>query len=319
MKSTERRNSIRWLMNSWLLLATVCLLLPQRAISCEFDLVRVASFAGAQPGYDVFNSSGTVYNTIVEVRRIDVASANGDATAQVPLPTAVCEALVQVSGTGTALQTGGSGRLLYGLSDSAVSFAIASTVSQTTGAMLSGDEKRLVFNTIVPAGQFVPNGEYVGELTVALGEPAGTLDALADIDVETSSVFSVVVDAATRVSFAGVQGRNRTVDFGEIETGSVPLFAPVLVVQSTSPYRLRFRSENQGRLVRETISTISSIPYNLNVAGQSINLVDPESDILLPSQAESRISLGFSIIDARNKRAGTYADRVVVDVTPMLQ
>lgn len=299
-------------------LLAIGLTAPAQLLACQFEITRVVDRSGPDFSYDVFDNSAQSRATAIEILRVDAGTQPSD-SADVAHDSR-CTAKISIVAPDAARLSTGPEALQFGLGATVTAdIALDQHLLLTAPPLSPGESASVDFYIVIPAGQLLPSGDYPGEVTVSVGQQAGTLERVLVPDDEISHPVSVLVAPATRISFAGVQGNHRTVDFGEIETGGVPIFPPALVVRSTAAYRLRFRSENYGFLVREPISATASIPYKLEVAGETVDLGQVDADVLFDAETQARIPLNFTIIDASDKRAGTYTDRVIVDVMPQLQ
>lgn len=301
-------------------------------LACEFEITNANIVGGQTIEYDVFSAVNGDKNSIIEIERVDgnlpgtivdpIGSAGTPATPQsdsvVP-----CSAQISVAPSTVAALIRAGKRLNYELvADTQGRLSIGSqSLDGVVRNVLPGETRRWEFSVRIVPGQLVSSGSYAGSLLVSVGPEAANRNRLVDINDEELLRVQATVAASARITFAGVQGRNRVVDFGAIESGVKPLFQPAILVQSTAGYRLRFRSENKGQLVREGRGPRSSLPYDLNVSGESMDLGRSNAEVLFSAVdvATNRIPLEFSIPDARSKRAGVYRDRVVVDIVPMIR
>ncbi len=315
------------------LLPPVCLLLAILAgvaafpvIACEFRIKGV-EFSGTQDiSYDVFDTGDTRKTVIVEIERIDdIVVAEPVASAAMPAlqtsdVTGECTARIRVQPSSVAALTKAGARLEYLLAGTGNS-GVSSTSQGLEGLVRNippGGTDLWEFIIAVESGQIVGSGMYTDFLRVFAGADAN--DGISD-DEELVRLQSTVGSSA-RIAFAGVQGRNRIVDFGAIENGSTPVFQPALLVQSTAGYRLRFRSDNKGKLLREGRGVASAISYRLEVEGELVDLAGTNTEVLFNNDVnllKRRIPLEFSIPDADSRRAGVYRDRVIVDIVPMIR
>ena len=295
------------------------------ANACEFSISRVS--ASATLRYDVFNGTSVSSPATIEIERTDVAPvpASSDESAVVIAEQTVdCDARVLITGEkGSTLSSAGF-NLSYRLtSDATASNSLLPHVlSRQIGGMEPGEVARWRYTLEIPAGQFVPSGQYNSVLEVSVGPNASGTKQLLHVDDTKVVQLRATVASSARIVFSGVQGRSRQVDFGSLTTGAVPIFEPAVIVQSTSPYRLRFRSDNNGKLISEQKSNSSKIPYELIVAGKLVNLSSSRSDLLFNTKYENsnrRIPFEFKIVNAEKKRAGSYSDRVIVDIVPFMQ
>ena len=295
------------------------------ANACEFSISRVS--ASATLRYDVFNGTSVSIPATIEIERTDTAAvpaSSAESVVVVAEQTVDCDARVLIAGEqGSTLSSTGFTLSYQLISDAAASSSLQPHVlSREISDMEPGEVARWSYTLEIPAGQFVPSGQYTSALEVSVGPNNTGTKQLLHVDDTELVQLRATVESSARIVFSGVQGRSRQVDFGNLTTGAVPIFEPAVIVQSTSPYRLRFRSDNNGKLISEQSSNPSKIPYELVVAGKLVNLSSSRSDLLFNTKYENsnkRIPFEFRIVNAEKKRAGSYSDRVIVDILPFMQ
>ena len=326
----------RWRWCSVIMLAG---LLSTGAVSttraCELEIVR-SDIGGLdrQGGYDVFDLRGVAGRARVDIRRRDQPAAttppaelDGDSmpTMAAPTPAEVpCVGELRILGSGV-LEGMGS-RIAYTLeSDDSRAVASGGALRFRALAMMPGERRSLEFNLSIPHGQYVPAGRYAGQLELQLVQNAGS-DAAADYtlpgeeDDRRNLPVSLSVQPTARVFIAGTQSQYRLVSFGELETGKRPQLPVTLTVQSTSKYRLSFRSRNSGELVRTgSVSPTSRIPYSLSIAGEPVPLTNSAHVVTRRAGGSGQgeqLPLDLIILDASDKQAGRYTDRLTIEISP---
>jgi hypothetical protein len=300
--------------------------------ACEFRISSANLAGNPTIDYDVFSAINNDRNVVIEIERVDedvlagVNSTMAGTAPAVPVGTdsvVACSARMQIAPFNVSALSNAGNRLNYELvANTPERLAIGSPrVAGRVRDMLPGEKKEWEFTVRIAPNQIVAHGSYAGSVLIAVGPDIPGVSEIVSANDEDLLRIEATVAASARITVAGMQGRNRVVDFGSIESGAKPLYQPALLVQSTAGYRLRFRSENKGQLIRNGGGSHSSLPYDLSVSGKSIdlNLSIAEVQFGAASVAATRIPLEFSIPDASSKKAGVYRDRVVVDIVPMIR
>jgi hypothetical protein len=294
-------------------LTMVWLIAVDPAFSCEFRFVSHGAYSS--DAYSVFRGNTQVHAGYIDIERIDRGNnSNGNLAP-------ACIAHIRLRSIESQKLTNAGYQLSYDFVTRFVDHVGELHVYKEVANLMPGQRHRWEYAISFPSGQMVPSGTYSGVLAAIVGETVSIHQQVVPDD-ELSFVTEVLVESGARVSFAGVQGRDRVVDFGAIRSGTEPLFQPLLIVQSTDPYQLRFRSDNDGMLVREGTIVNSQLKYDLWVGGKYLDLSGGDAEVIFENPIGDfgdRVPLKFSIPDARNKRAGVYRDRVVVQVYPMLR
>lgn len=290
----------------------VCLLQIDVSVACEFKF----SSGGFMPtvNYNVFGGASYDHVAHVEIERVD----RGDIDNSRP----TCDARIRLHNNKKNILAGGGRQLSYEFVADSKDQQADGYIDRVKENLQPGQRYRWEYAIRIIPGQLVPSGSYSALLNVTVGEDRLAVGQQLAIDDGLQIDIEAVVPASARVSFAGVQGRSRIVDFGSIENGSEPVFQPVLLVQATDSYQLRFRSDNDGALVRNGSDTSSTLQYDLKVDGKFVDLTSARSGLLVKNSAngvDSRVPLSFSIPDAGGIKAGLYRDRVVVHVYPILR
>lgn len=292
-----------------------------RISACEFTIDSAALNSNTtEIRYDVFSVSTSVRTLGLEITRVD--ALNGIDNTDGGRQTNTCDAQVHVRSSKKFTKSGEIDSLHNELQPGLIDSSRISKNSFTLVLenILPGERRQIPFDIEIPPEQFVSSGVYVGYITASVGPYRSGINNIPQ-DGRTSFNIETRVLEGAQVSFAGVLGQAQTVDFGSINEGSVPIFTPIVNVQSTSSFQLRFRSQNNGVMIQNTSTTPHEIPYSLKVAGQTINLTDRNKGDFIyrgSSAIDSNFSLEFTIVDASNKRAGNYNDRVIVDILPGL-
>lgn len=315
--------------------------------ACELRISRVddVRIDGAR-AYDVFSPGGSAERFRVRIERVDTVPASMDVPGTTPGegdalddevaagPAAMttgadvpsCRARMRVEGRPEASLSRGGERLNFGFATRRFGqSAPLASIERTLDGLEPGEEEEFEFDLVVPPGQFVAHGSYVGGIavTVAPDERVGSATPLLGNEPGGDrEIVPVVVEvgATVRVSFAGTEGRSRVVDFGELKAGARPAFPVELLVQASSAYTLRFHSENGGRLRREASGKEAFVAYELHAADQRVALAGSAVAPVRGGHTErggQRLPLDFRIADdTLRKPAGRYVDRLTVEIVP---
>ena len=169
----------------------------------------------------------------------------------------------------------------------------------------------LNFQLGIPSGWGARSGAFVDDLIVLLVDEQGQiLDTLP---------LTIVLDVppAAEIRVVGATGNDAVarVDLGILDPDQVNQSDPFGVrVWSTSPYTVRFRSQNQGRLAHEDRRGL--IPYRLFMNRHEVDVQGgvaeqvPEGTSALGDFHPMQI-----LVEPFQARAGFYSDRVEVTVT----
>jgi hypothetical protein len=167
------------------------------------------------------------------------------------------------------------------------------------------------FRLTVPSGWGLASGSQVEDLIILLLDESGTV-----VDTMLLSI-ALTVQPAVEVRVVGVTGQNpiARINLGILDPQAVNISDPFgLRIWSTSPYTVSFRSENEGKLVHESVN--ASIDYQLLMDQQRVN-VSGAAAAFVPRGTDSLGDLhpmGVRVEPFR-ARAGNYSDRVEVTVT----
>jgi len=245
---------------------------------------------------------------------IGTPGATDAAVAAVAAVRTPCVAAVDPTGSGLPALSGPGGELRYEVRDPSRERGRAAIA-----ALLPGDLARVRFEIAVQAGQPVAAGRYAGALDVRLtGVTRVAASTDTPFDHARRVAVAVRVDSAASLDFAGTVTRDTFVDLGTLRTGATTRLPVALSVRSTSPYFLRFSSENGGALQQVRGARVWRVPYSLHVAGERVSLGSREAVLSIGgvSPAGERLSLDFVVGEVENARAGRYTDRVRVEIVP---
>lgn len=283
------------------------LLTPEAASAqagCDPEFVQ-SSQTVTLSGIDVSAGASASETFQIRVRNEGTAGANCPATLRFaklrtsPLPGSVSY----------ALQSGG--QILEILSSenqpgtAASDFRIPQLPRGTNGLSIP-------FRLTVPSGWGIAAGSQVEDLIVSLLDDTGAV-----VDTLLLSI-ALTVEPAIEVRVVGVTGQNSIarINLGILDPQSVNTSDPFgLRIWSTSPYTVSFRSENEGKLVHQSVST-ATIDYQLLMNRQRVGLLGSAAEFV-PRGTDSLGDLhpmGVRVEPFR-ARAGNYSDRVEVTVT----
>ena len=286
------------------LTVVICTMASTAEAVCDVELERVETASWSQSGgYDAFDAVGYADQFGFEVLHLD---ENGEA----------CEVVATLEAAGgTRLAGPGRETLAYELradanlpnGDGTLAFRLD---------LEPGERRRVAYFIFLPPGQFVGSGSYDGQLAIDLAEDLdGTLEPEDRRDVPVRATAG----SGARISFVGAVGRRQTVDFGELTDGksSAPVF---LDVRSTSDYEIRLTSEEGGRLVQRADGELWSVPYSTAIDGSTVNLSNDNAAgrrFSGPTDpAGHRMPLTFELGSVGNQRAGSYRDRITIEIFP---
>lgn len=320
----------------------------QAIADCEFEILAFDQIRlSGSEAYDVFSANSASDQARIEIRRtIDTTAPSNntldapgnpqtvmDGDLQVAEPPAAiiperCDAVLAVGTIGPRLLTRGAASLAFDVQPiDRNSIVTHNGFRHRFTDLAPGERADARFAITIPPDQFVPPGVYVSDMNVSVAsvsasnpvsDTIGSNDIVDADDRDTLSVQIEVLNAA-RIGFAGTQGRHRVVDFGKLVTNATPTIPVALLVQATSPYELRFRSENAGRLINVKAGRTWEVPYELSLGSELVDLSAGESRVSLKAATGSsgwQVPLDFRILDASNRRAGRYEDRLTVEITP---
>ena len=291
----------------WLAPAVLGLGVSTAEAACNAKLERIETAAWSQSGgYDAFDAVGYADQFGFEVLHLD---KDGEP----------CEVVATVeAGAGGSLDGPGRDKLAYDIRTDANLPSGSGTVTFRLD-LEPGERRRVAYFIFLPPGQFVGSGAYDGQLTITLAEDlGGTLETEDRHDVPVRATAG----SGARISFVGAVGRRQTVDFGELTDGksSPPVF---LDVRSTADYEIRLTSEEGGKLVQRADGKTWSVPYRTTIDGDIVDLEKAASKgrrFSGPTDpAGDRMPLGFRLGSIGNQRAGSYRDRITIEIFPSLR
>ncbi len=290
----------------WLVPAVIGLGVSAAEAACDAKLERVDTASWSRSGgYDAFDPVGYADQFGFEVLHLD---KDGEP----------CEVVATLEATtGARLDGPGGDKLAYDIRTDA---NLPSGAGVTFRLDLEpGERRRVAYFIFLPPGQFVGSGAYDGQLTINLAEDLnGTLEAEDRRDVPVRATAG----SGARISFVGAIGRRQTVDFGELtdDKASPPVF---LDVRSTADYEVRLTSEEGGKLVQRADGKTWSVPYRTTIDG---DIVDLEKAVAIGRRFSGptdpggdRMPLVFRLGSIGNQRAGSYRDRITIEIFPSLR
>lgn len=162
----------------------------------------------------------------------------------------------------------------------------------------------------IPTDWGLDAGEYQEQLQLQLldqfGQPIDTL--------LLNLLVRIPPSVEMRVVGAAGSGAVATINLGEIDSQTSSVSDPVGIrVWSTSPYVVRFQSDNNGRLLHE--NGTETIPYQLAMEGRPVDLTTP-TEFAYPRKTPAagevyRLQFRAGPVNAL---AGDYNDRVTVTI-----
>ena len=281
---------------------------PYVASACEVKLEQIepATLSRAD-GYDVFDAIGHA-----EQFSFELINLRNDGEA--------CEvdASVEPLSGKSRLSSLGKGTLDYEIRASA-DLANRSEGISFRLTLEPGERRRLDYFVYLPPSQFVANGNFEDRLAIDVSK---VVDGLLETEDRRETLVRAVVNPSARIRFVGAVGHRQSVDFGELVKGksSPPIF---LDVRSTSNYEIRVSSEEGGRLVQRVGGEIWSIDYTALLANTRLSLSPFNQNSQRFSgptdQAGDRHPIRFELGDIGNRRAGTYRDHMIIEITPIVR
>ncbi len=272
--------------------------------ACDVKLERIDTASWSRRGgYDAFDRVGYADSFGFEVLHLD---KNGEP----------CEVVATVETTNGALLKGSSqGKLEYDIRTDATLGNGSGSVSFRLD-LTPGERRRITYFIFLPPGQFVGSGSYEGLLAINLAED---LNGTLEVEDRRDVLVRATAGSGAKISFVGAVGRRQTVDFGELTDGrsSPPVF---LDVRSTTDYEIQLTSEESGRLVLQANGETWNVPYKAILDGTVVDL-----DKITPTgrrypgptdPAGRRLPLLFEIGSIGNQRAGSYRDRITIQIFP---
>lgn len=171
------------------------------------------------------------------------------------------------------------------------------------------------FYIYIPYNQNTPSGNYQGRVMLKLYE--GNKLSYILRDTEELNI-NVLVQPRVDITIHATRGseHNAILDFGTIRIGDTRSF--IIDVEKNIPYDISLNSENSGYLVHQSKKNTTSIPYNLELNGEIINL---ESNAFLifdnqPHNQDIDTHIFNVIIDDFNFVVrGKYKDSLIFTVT----
>lgn len=286
------------------LTVVICITASTAEAACDAELERVETASWSRSGgYDAFDSVGYADQFGFEVLHLD---KDGEP----------CEVIATLEAAGGVRLDGPGGDTL--------AYELRTDANLPNGGqsltfrldLEPGERRRVAYFIFLPSGQFVGSGAYNGQLTIDLAED---LDGTPEAEDRRDVPVRATAGSGARISFVGAVGRRQTVDFGELTDGksSPPVF---LDVRSTADYEIRLTSEEGGRLVQRADGEIWSVPYSTTIDGSAVNLDKGNavgSRFSGPTDpAGHRMPLKFQLGSIGDQRAGSYQDRITIEIFP---
>jgi hypothetical protein len=290
------------------MMISLCLISPfaQGDDQCDLTIVRAQeSSRSSALEYDVFNRDGLVKHFDVYVRRNDKAISP-------------CEALIRI-------QTRGPIKLINS-GGNAINFRLqplqkSSSYQQGKVLLLPqsithGQVLKFSYQVLLEGEQFVAPGFYHHKLWI---EVASAEQVASDFFERINLNLTATVAPAARISFAGTLGRSQNVDFGELSDGITISPQPVVIIQSTGRFALRFSSLHQGSLRHKSGQEKWDIPYKSALGTRKLTLSEKSITLRYDQPTPSlglRLPLRLSVPKVGKKPAGNYNDVINVVIFP---
>ncbi|MGI9504527.1 MAG: hypothetical protein ACR2RE_15895 [Geminicoccaceae bacterium] len=272
--------------------------------ACDAKLERVETASWSRSGgYDAFDPTGYADQFAFEILHLDKDG--------VP-----CEVIATLEAAGGARLDGpGQDQLAFDLRTDANLPNGSGRLTFRLG-LEPGERTRVAYFVFLPPGQFVGSGSHEGRLTIDLVED---LDGSVEVEDRRDVAVRASVGSGARISFVGAVGRRQTVDFGELTDGktSPPVF---LDVRSTADFEIRLTSEERGDLVQRADGKVWRVPYITRIDGDRVDLDRVNSsgrNFSGPTDpAGQRLPITFQLGTIGDQRAGSYRDRITIEVFP---
>lgn len=188
-----------------------------------------------------------------------------------------------------------------------------------SGRVLLGEKDQAaqatVYMRLVNLREDLPAGIYREAFTVRYwcGEDQGSLP----YEAQGIVAVSVAVPNVLSASVAGASARGE-VDFVDFSARKRDL---MISIRSTGPYRVTARSLNGGVMVRDTVSTATDeadrIRYRTTLDGKTLEVAGSSSEPMARAGLLGRqMALELEVEDTATKRAGAYADTLLLTFAP---
>ena len=182
-------------------------------------------------------------------------------------------------------------------SDTASVAPAAITLTGNSRRQLLSDGQVLIDLFQVQAGQYVPPGDYIADVELAIGQR----------DARPFQITVRVVPALRLVSSA-----IQSLSLGEVSDGGEA--ESTFFYQSNALIRIIARSDNRGVLVHARGAAFGSIPYQATLSGQTLDL--SADDVVTLSDRSTGIradQLKVTVSPQQGRFAGTYTDVLTLE------
>ncbi|WP_087021311.1 hypothetical protein [Thaumasiovibrio subtropicus] len=167
-----------------------------------------------------------------------------------------------------------------------------------------------------PVGQFVIHGNYQQTLSAQLiNQDNGRI-----LD-ERQFDLAVTVAPSAQFHFYGTTQRHIPVNLGELKSHHLFNTLPILLVKSTSEYKITAYSDHQGQLRHLSGRQQWDIPYQLRLGDTPLDLSQDHAEwhSLHPTHSYGeQLPLQLSIGDVSRQPAGIYHDVIHLSIEPAL-
>ena len=190
-----------------------------------------------------------------------------------------------------------------------------------SGVFLAGETvKTLNFVVVIPPEQIKPAGLYTGGIRVTAYE--GTPASFAPRDTRTITI-SVPLAEVTELSLVSPgssfnpNAKGQLLEFDTLAAGKVRDLD--MRIRSNAGYRVSMHSENGGVMKNLAAGINTTIPYTVQVTGQTFSLGESATEILsganqLTTPQGEQHPMSVTIGDASGAAAGSYRDVIIVTV-----
>lgn len=169
----------------------------------------------------------------------------------------------------------------------------------------------LPFRLGIPSGWGLPSGMQTEDLLILLVDNQGQI-----IDTLPLTI-RINIPPAAEIRIVGARGEQAisSVDLGELSSDELNVSDPFGVrIWSTSPYTVRFQSQNNGELVHS--NNLGRIPYELLMEQRQVSVTGGIAK-QVPQGTDAFGDVFPLLLQVRpfTARAGSYSDRVEVTVS----
>ena len=244
--------------------------------------------------YDPADTSGQI--VVVQVQSLEASLANGCTSVGVSLATPDSSAIQLLKGAQV---------LSASLISSNYTGNITSDEVHLNGNArnsIVGDGSVNVNFLSVPAGQFVPAGDYVANLELRVGDAA-------------PAPFQVIVNVAPSLRFIG-DASDGVIDLslGEVSNGAQA--SSTFFYNTNASLSVTARSDHLGNLQHEDGPAFGKIPYQAFLSGAELNLETPSPIVIGFSGASTQSKTLLVQVGPQDKvYSGHYSDVLTLDFT----